>query len=162
MSTQEETSTVKISDLTPYKNRFNVSFKVISGSEERTVNNRNNPDESHRVKDLIVGDETAQIVLSAWDDEIDTLEVGKYFVLENGYVNVFRDSMRLARGKFGQFSTSDVSFEPNTAVNRSEEVQEARPRRQRSYGDFDRSNRGDFGSSQRSRRSDQPDRSSRW
>ncbi|MHA2363118.1 MAG: single-stranded DNA-binding protein [Candidatus Hodarchaeales archaeon] len=139
--TETETTDVNIKELKPYHNRFNVAFKVISKGEEREVSNRNNPDETHRISDIIVADQTGSIIISAWDDDIDLLEEGKGFTLNNGFVNVFRDSMRLARGKFGNFEETDASFEVNTEVNRSDEVHERRQRR-RSYDSDRGGNRG--------------------
>lgn len=147
MSYEETESTdVTINELKPYHNRFNVVFKVVSKGEEREVSNRNDPDETHRISDIVVADKTASIIISAWDKDIDLLEEGKSFSLKNGFVNVFRDSMRLARGKFGNLEESEEAIEPNTEINRSEEVHERRQRR-RNY-DSDRGgggNRGGYG-----------------
>ncbi len=116
----------KISELRPFINKFRVSFKVIEKEEEREVKNRNNPDESHRIANITVADDSASIVLTAWDDDIDQLTEEKFYSLENGFCNLFNDSMRLVRGKFGEFSEIESEFEPNLAVNRSEEKHQSR------------------------------------
>ena len=133
MSYEVETKDVKISDLQPYQNRFNIVFKVVEKSEERTVNNRNNPDESHRLCDVTVADASGSIILTAWDDDIDLLESEKVLALNNGFVNVFRDSMRLSRGKFGAFEDSEDEISVNLDNNRSEEVHERRQRRRDNF-----------------------------
>ena len=143
-----ETTEVTIKDLKPYQNRFNVTFAIVSVGEERTVSNRNNPDETHRISDITVADQTGSIILTAWDDDIDLLEEGKSFALNNGFVNIFRDSMRLARGKFGNFTESEATIEANTESNRSDEVHERRQRR--SYNP-DRGGGGGYGSDSRNR-----------
>ena len=119
----------KISDLRPYINKFRVNFKVIEKEEEREVKNRNNPDETHRIANITVADDSASIVLTAWDEDIDVLNEEKFYSLENGFCNLFNDSMRLVRGKFGEFSEIESEFEPNLALNRSEEKHQ--PRRPR-------------------------------
>ena len=74
----------KISDLRPYINKFRVNFKVIEKEEEREVKNRNNPDETHRIANITVADDSASIVLTAWDEDIDVLNEEKFYSLENG------------------------------------------------------------------------------
>jgi len=135
--TEKQTTDVNIKELQPYQNRINVVFSVVSKGEEREVSNRNNPDENNRVSDITVADATASIILTAWNEDIDLLEENKSFTLKNGFVNIFRDSMRLGKGKFGDFKEIDKTIDDlNTETNRSEEVHERRQRR-----DFD-SNRG--------------------
>ena len=133
---EAEVTNVTIGDLKPYQNRFRVSFKVLEKGETREVNSKDNPDESHRISDIKVADDTSSIIFSAWDDDIDLLEEGKAFELTNGYVNVFRGSMRLTRGKFGAIAGSSAEISPNLDKNRSDEQHEARQRRgPSSYGD---------------------------
>ncbi|OLS26811.1 MAG: hypothetical protein HeimC3_07030 [Candidatus Heimdallarchaeota archaeon LC_3] len=124
MSTDIVIKDVKVKDLQPFENKFRLNFKVIDKSEVREVTNKNNPSETHRISDVTVADDTGAIILSAWDEDIDFLEDNKFFKIENGYVNVFRDSMRLSKGKFGNFAPSEEEFEANTETNRSDEVHE--------------------------------------
>ena len=139
--TEKQTTDVNIKELQPYQNRINVVFSVVSKGEEREVSNRNNPDESNRVSDITVADATSSIILTAWNEDIDLLEENKSFTLNNGFVNVFRDSMRLGKGKYGDFEKIDETLDNlNTETNRSDEVHE---RRQRRNFDSDRGgNRG--------------------
>jgi replication factor A1 len=129
MSENIEVKDVKIKDLKPFENRFRLHFKVINKSEEREITNRNNEFETHRISDITVADDTGSILLSAWDDDISFLEEGGFFKIENGYVNIYRDSMRLARGKFGNFAPITEEFEIDETSNRSDEVHERQPRR---------------------------------
>jgi replication factor A1 len=117
---------IKISELKPFQNKFRLNFKVVEKEEEREVKNRNNPEETHRISNITVADDTGSIVLTAWDADIDTLSEDKFYSLENGYCNLFNDSMRLVRGKFGEFTEIDSEFEPNLALNRSEEKHQSR------------------------------------
>ncbi|MHA1984729.1 MAG: single-stranded DNA-binding protein [Candidatus Hodarchaeales archaeon] len=128
---QTEIKNTKISDLKPMEERFRLSFKVMKKSEIREVTSRNN-DDTHRISDVTVSDETGSILLSAWDDDIELLEQGKFFKIENGYVNVYRDSLRLGRGKFGSFEPIEEEFEVNETNNRSDETHE-RPQRRSNY-----------------------------
>ncbi|MHA2102938.1 MAG: hypothetical protein ACW981_05885 [Candidatus Hodarchaeales archaeon] len=126
MSTNIELKDTKIQELQPFANKFNLNFKVIDKTEEREVSNRNNSFETHRISDITVADDTAAIIFTAWDDDIDFLKEGNYFKLENGFTNVFRDSMRLSKGKFGKLVPIDEEFNVDTSSNRSDEVHEGR------------------------------------
>ncbi|MHA1991721.1 MAG: hypothetical protein ACW981_05555 [Candidatus Hodarchaeales archaeon] len=128
---QSEIKNTKISDLKPMEDKFRLSFKVMDKSEVREVTSRNN-DDTHRISDVTVSDDTGSILLSAWDDDIELLEQGKFFKIENGYVNIYRDSLRLGRGKFGTFESIEEEFETNDSNNRSDETHE-RPQRRSSY-----------------------------
>lgn len=119
---------IKLADLKPFQNKFRLTFKVIEKEEEREVRNRNNPEETHRISNVTVADDTACIVLTAWDSDIDQLNEDQYYQLENGFCNLFNDSMRLVRGKFGEFSEIEEDFEPNLALNRSDEKHQRQTR----------------------------------
>ena len=139
------TQTKTIAELAPYDSRINVTFKVLQKSDVRTTQNRNQPDEKHNLSDITVGDSTGTIILSAWDSDIDLLQVDKFYQLENGYVNIFQKSMRLAKGKYGNIKESDKTFEVKTDVNRSVEEHEPRRRkfRRRPYNNNRRKNYDD-------------------
>ena len=124
-----EVKDVTISEFRPYLNRFRVVFKVIEKEEVVEVSNKNNPDETHKMSNVKIADKTGSVILTAWDNDIDLLEPEKYFSLTNGYVNLYRDSMRLARGKFGEFAESDEDFEVSLEPNKSDEQHQRRPRR---------------------------------
>ncbi|OLS18879.1 MAG: hypothetical protein HeimC3_48170 [Candidatus Heimdallarchaeota archaeon LC_3] len=129
---ETEIKDTKISELKPLENKFRLLFKVMNKSETREVSSKNNEYETHRISDITVSDDTGSILVSAWDDDIELLEEGKFFKIENGYVNIYRDSLRLARGKFGNFTPIEEEFETNDSNNRSDEVHE-RPQRRNSY-----------------------------
>lgn len=129
---ETEIKDTKISELKPLENKFRLLFKVMNKSETREVSSKNNEHETHRISDITVSDDTGSILVSAWDDDIELLEEGKFFKIENGYVNIYRDSLRLARGKFGNFTPIEEEFETNDSNNRSDEVHE-RPQRRNSY-----------------------------
>ena len=120
---------VSISEFRPYLNRFRVVFKVVSKDEVVEVQNRDNADEKHKMSNVKIADKTGSIILTAWDNDIDLLEESKYYALTNGYVNLYRDSMRLARGKFGEFEEVEDDFEPLLEPNRSDEKHQRRQRR---------------------------------
>ncbi|MFX0182771.1 MAG: single-stranded DNA-binding protein [Candidatus Hodarchaeota archaeon] len=148
-----ELKEMKISDLTPFDRRLQVTFVVIEKGESRTITSKKT-NEEHTLADIKVGDETGTIILTLWDGTIDQVSEGSTYVVKNGYINVFQQHMRLALGKWGTLEESEDTVELD-AVNmdndRSEEIHEdrrrrrRRPRRSPGFSSYDR-NQSDSGS----------------
>jgi len=126
MDFPEETD-VKIGDLTTSSKRINVFFKVVNKGESREVSSRDGS--THRVADVLVGDDTGTIVMSLWDDTIDQVEVDSIFKLSNGYVTVFKNSMRLSVGKYGHLEASEEAIAEVNEENALSDRFVERPRR---------------------------------
>ncbi len=168
---QDETHDVKIEDVKPLEKRLNVVFQVTNVGEEREINKRSG--ETHRVCDFTVSDETASITLTLWNEDIDVIEVDKVYKLSNGFANVFQNSLRLSKGKFGSLAEDSTVFDDvNQDKNKSSEhVEDPRRRYYRQRGSY--GSRGGYGSGggyggrssshggDRSRRDDR-DKRSRW
>lgn len=92
----------KIGHLRPLQKRVNTIFKVLKKGRVRTVRNRNDPDRKNRVCEFTVADETGSILLTAWNEVIEMLMVGEYFALFDGYVSIFKGTLRLVKGRFGE------------------------------------------------------------
>ena len=138
-----ETHDVKIEDVKPLEKRLNVVFKVNNREEEREINSRSG--ETHRVCDLSVADETGSIILTLWNEDIDAVEDGKVYKLSNGFANIFNNSLRLSKGKYGEIAEDSTVFdEVNEDNNRSaEHVEDPRRRDRGGYGG--RRDRGSYG-----------------
>ena len=166
----EETQDVKIEDVKPLEKRLNVVFQVTASGAEREISKRSG--ETHRVCDFTVADETASITLTLWNEDIDPIEVSKVYKLSNGFANVFHNSIRLSKGRFGSLAEDSTVFDKiNEDNNRSSEhVEDPRRRSYRQRGDYgDRRGYGNEGrrssgyGSDRSRRDDRrSNRRSRW
>ncbi|MHA2292386.1 MAG: hypothetical protein ACXACK_09515 [Candidatus Hodarchaeales archaeon] len=127
----DETHDVKISDVKPLEKRLNVVFQVVDIGEEREISKRSG--ETHRVCDYTVADDTASITLTLWNEDIDAMESNKVYKLSNGFANIFQNSIRLSKGKFGSIAEDGTTFdELNQDNNRSSEQVEDPRRRQ--YG----------------------------
>jgi len=125
---------LQVKDLRPGIRNVNITLKVLEVREEKTVFSRTDNSE-HRVADALVGDETGVVYMTLWDDDIDLVRglEGSTITLRNGYVTLFRNSIRLSRGRYGKIEESEREIEK---VNESNNVSE-RPgwgRRGRSYG----------------------------
>ncbi len=115
---------VKIRELNLDSRNFDVRVKVLEIGTERIVVTRRDGAE-HRVAEALVGDETGVIKMTLWDENIDTLRdlEGSTVVIKNGYVNVFRNSLRLNIGRYGSVEKSAEDIEEvNRENNLSEQV----------------------------------------
>lgn len=115
-----------ISELKPGMKSVNITFKVMDTSEERTVESRSDG-QTHRVLDARVGDSTGTIQMPFWNETIDTLKEGETYTLTNGYVGIFKGSLRLQSGKFGSIESAKKPInEINSKIDMSAEVHNRR------------------------------------
>lgn len=144
MDTREERreGPTKVGDLSTYSRGVNTVVKVVSKTEPREVTSR--ADQStHRVCEALVGDETGSIYLTLWDDNVDDVDEEQVLSITNGYVNLFRGSMRLNIGRYGSYEVlEEAPFEGVNLDNNLSSRQVQRPsygpdrgRRRYGYGD---------------------------
>jgi len=120
---------VKVGDLTQYSRSVNTVVRVISKTEPREVTSR--ADQSaHKVCEALVADETGSVYMTLWDEKIDELEDDSVIRITNGYINLFRGSMRLNLGRYGSYEVlEEAPFEDvNLDNNLSSKVFEQRDR----------------------------------
>jgi replication factor A1 len=113
LSTQTNTLTLtnnrrkialKIKELTDGMKRVEVEAQVVDKSNPRTVQSRYK-DESYNVADATVQDDTGQIKLTLWNEQIDQVNIGDNIKIENGYITSFKGETQLNVGKFGKLTT---------------------------------------------------------
>ena len=118
---------MNVADLNPSSRGVELTVKVVEKMDEREVTARATG-RRHRVAEFLVGDSTGTVILTLWDDKIDSLEVGKTYVIKNGYISTFKNSMRLNTGRYGTIEEASEEVEANTENNVSEKFVES-PRR---------------------------------
>lgn len=110
----------KVKDLNTRSRRVNLTIKVVSKNPVREVLSRRDGS-THRVTEALVGDETGTILLTLWNQDIDRVNEGDVFDINNGYITLFRGSMRLNVGRYGKLESSDAAVEEvNTENNVSD------------------------------------------
>lgn len=117
---------MKVKNLSPHSKRVDTVVKVVSKGPSRRVTSRRNYT-THRVAEALVGDETGSIYLTLWDDTIEGIDMGDTITIRNGYVKLFRGSMRLNIGRYGTFKTVEES--PISEVNTENNLSDKRYRR---------------------------------
>jgi replication factor A1 len=118
-----------INDLNENSKNVNATIKVIEIGETKDIPSRFG---DKRVCEVKVADASGSILLSLWDDQIGKIAVGDTLSIQNGYISIVRNSMRLNIGKYGKMLLSEeVLSEVNTENNVSERhvEQPERPRR---------------------------------
>jgi|YelNatPaOPRAMG01_1025707.scaffolds.fasta_scaffold11598_5 replication factor A1 len=98
----------KIEELNPASRGVDVLVKILEVNPSREVSTRDGS--SHSVAEALVGDETGCVLLSLWDDDIQRVKVGQTVSIKNGYVTLFRGSIRLNVGRYGtlELATEDI------------------------------------------------------
>jgi len=123
---EREGVSAKVADLNLDSRRVNVVGKVVSVGKPRDVISRRDGT-SHSVADVTIGDETGTVILTLWDDNIGVAKEGSVLAVRNGYVSLFRGSIRLNVGRYGGIEKSEQDIpEVKTDNNISEKVYEER------------------------------------
>ncbi|MAG22443.1 MAG: single-stranded DNA-binding protein [Candidatus Diapherotrites archaeon] len=96
---------MKVEEIKPLQKKISLIVKAGDTGEPREVMLRDSG-EMHRVAELLVGDETASILLSLWDKNIEKIEKDRTYKIENAYTTIFKHSIRLNIGKYGSIEES--------------------------------------------------------
>ncbi len=122
---------LNVKDMTENSKNVNATLKVIEIGEVKDIQSRFG---DKRVCEVKVADATGCILLSLWDDQIGKIAAGDTISIQNGYISVVRNSMRLNIGKYGKMLLSEEPLsEVNTENNISDKHVE-QPERKRSGG----------------------------
>ena len=92
---------MEIIDLKPRQGRVELVAKVIDKGEIREFNKFG---KQGRVCNAKIKDDSGEIALTLWNDDIDKINIGDRIKIENGYVNEWQGKIQLTLGKFGKMS----------------------------------------------------------
>lgn len=113
---------MKISDLQSGQGKADITAVVKSKAEPRTFNKFG---KDLRVCNAIISDDSGEITLSLWNNDIDTVKVGDTIQVTNGYVSEFNGNKQLTSGKFGKLEVvSGEGKKATKAKAKSEEMDE--------------------------------------
>ena len=110
-----------IVDLTEWTQGVNTRFKVSKKGKTRIVTQKTSG-RKFEIAKCTIGDHTAIIDLTLWNDDIDAIEEGKTYTLLNGSITVYDECMSLTRGRRGELIESLVQVE-----DLNEQVDMSRP-----------------------------------
>jgi replication factor A1 len=120
----------KVRDLTPSSKQVNVHAKVVNVGEAKQVMGKYG--DPRKVAEAVIGDDTAVITLSLWNEQIGSIAKDENILIDNGYVSLVRGHMRLNVGRYGALSKSnDEVASVNNQLDMSQQEFETE---RRSYG----------------------------
>ena len=120
----------KVSELKAGQGKVDVEAVIKSKAEPRVFNKYG---KDLKVANAVVSDETGEISLSLWNDDIDKVNVGDKIKITNGYVSEFNGQKQLTSGKFGKMeiissasdSSSDSSSSSEKVAKETSELDES-------------------------------------
>lgn len=99
-----------IAQLTEKTRSVNVNFRVLKKGKTRVVTQRVSG-RKFEIAESRVGDQTAIINLTLWNEDIDTIEEGRTYTLLSGSINVYDECMSLTKSRRGELLESLVPIE---------------------------------------------------
>jgi len=134
----------KVRDLTPNSKQVNVLAKVLNVGEPKEVMGKFG--DPRKVCEAVVGDDTATIILSLWNEQIGSITKDEVVLVDNGYVSLVRGHMRLNVGRYGNLSKStEAMAEINQSLDMSQQEFESERRSFGGGGYRDRGGGGGYG-----------------
>ena len=91
---------MKIDELRDGMKRISIQATVTEKSDPREVKSRFK-DQTYKVATAIIADETGNIKLTLWNEQIDQVNVNNVVKIQNGYVTSFKGEIQLNAGKYG-------------------------------------------------------------
>jgi len=83
--------------------RVDIEARVVEKGNTREVQSRYK-DETYKVASAVVGDDSGNIKLTLWNEQINQVQVGDKIRIENGYVTSFKGEIQLNVGKYGKLT----------------------------------------------------------
>jgi len=90
---------MKVSELQARQGKVNIELEIISVEQPKEFNKFGN---TGRVANATAKDDSGEIKLTLWNDEIDKVKAGDKVRISNGYVSEFQGEKQLSAGKFGK------------------------------------------------------------
>ncbi len=118
---EQELKWTAIAELTVESRAVNVRFRVLEKEKTRQVIARGTG-RILQVSNCVVGDATAVVTLTTWNDDIGEVEVGNTYELVNGYIKIYDECMNLGRGRWGEFKQTQKDI-----LKINQEVDMSRP-----------------------------------
>jgi len=95
---------ISISQVQNQRNKINTRGTLKSKGEVRNVNMRAGG--TIDVCDAILSDDSGEIKLTLWGEDISKVKEGDTIVIKNGYTNSFKGDVSLTKGKFGEMTVN--------------------------------------------------------
>ncbi len=105
-----------IKDLQPRQGNVALTAEVIEKGDSRTFDKFG---KQGRVCNAKIKDDSGQVTLTLWNEDIDKVNVGDKIKITNGWVSEYQGELQLSTGKFGKLEVlgagSGAAAPPQTA-----------------------------------------------
>lgn len=88
-----------VKDLQPRQGNVDLVLEIVEKGDVREFSKFG---KSGRVCNAVAKDETGQIKLTLWNEQIDQINQGDKVQITNGYVGEYQGELQLSTGKFGK------------------------------------------------------------
>ena len=110
---------MEVKDVQANQGNIDLVVEVVSKEEPRTFEKFG---KEGRVCNAKVKDETGELKLTLWNEDVDKVNVGDKIHLENGWCSEYRDEKQLSSGKFGKIEVVGKADSKPQAENKSTEM----------------------------------------
>src|SRR3989344_442833 len=103
---------MQVKDLKPRQGNVDITIDVLDVGQAREFQKFGKPG---RVANAVAKDETGDIKITLWNDEIDRIKGGDRVSIQNGYVSEWQGELQLSTGRFGKLEVISESKSPDSA-----------------------------------------------
>ena len=90
---------MKAGEIMPGMRNIDLDLKGVEKEEPHSFQNDSG---EGRVATTVCEDDSGQVKVSLWNDEIDKVEEGDRIRIEGGYSRLFKDEVHVSAGKYGE------------------------------------------------------------
>ena len=90
---------MKISEIKPRQGKIDIEAEVVEVNEPKEFEKFG---QKGRVANATIKDDSGEIKLTLWNDDIDKVKAGDKIKIINGYCNEFQGEKQLTAGRFGK------------------------------------------------------------
>jgi len=99
---------MKVSELMAKQGNVDIELDVVEISEPREFSKFG---KTGRVASATAKDESGEVKLSLWNEQVDQIKAGDRVAIKNGYVNEWQGEKQLSTGRFGTLEVLKPSAE---------------------------------------------------
>ena len=112
---------MQVKDLQPRQGKDDIVLDIVDVGEVREFEKFGR---AGRVTTAIAKDETGDIKLTLWNDDIEKVKAGDKIKITNGYVSEWQGEMQLSTGKFGTLEVIGESKEAKEEATKGPDEEE--------------------------------------
>ncbi len=105
---------MEIKDIQPNQGKIDVVVEVRAKDAPRTFEKFG---KKGKVCNCKVGDETGEVTLTLWNDDIDKVNIGDRVHVQNGWCSEYKGEKQISTGKFGKIEVVQAAIASQVFTN---------------------------------------------